>query len=226
MWSIGRRLRRCGGRWCCLLRGWTTQWRWTIRCGCWMRFCRGSIGRRGRRDMTSRGVSHVGWGQAALGAGPPSCRSHFARGGPALEASLSHPTFTRACQSGTALTNQNHSFSHSVPSSRLGPHLLEAPLRPRANRLSLANRPRTSLLDHVPACWAEVQRRSAKQSFEDRRDQAGAWSRESNVSFGSTACPQAGLWPQPGLTLTLTFVIAELEFSRGMVELLFPSLTR
>ena len=55
---------------------------------------------------------------------------------------------------------------------------------PRANRLPLANRPHTCRRNPVLACWAEVLCGSAKRSFGDRRDQAGAWSRDQSWRGG------------------------------------------
>ena len=65
------------------------------------------------------------------------------------------------------------------PKLRLGTAYPRSSASSRANRLCLANRPWTSLRNHIPACWEEVLSGAAKQSFEDMRDQAGAWSRES-----------------------------------------------
>ena len=48
---------------------------------------------------------------------------------------------------------QGQEASTSVPSSGLGPHIREAPLRPRANWLTPANRRPTSFLNRFLTCW-------------------------------------------------------------------------
>ena len=63
-------------------------------------------------------------------------------------------------------------FGTAYPRSSASPACQTAPYLP------IANGHHAFFLNHYMTCWAEVLRGAAKQSFEDRRDQAGAWSRE------------------------------------------------